>query len=172
MLTRIGIFVAIVFIFLGCSTIQAGNQPGDPGAETARERENVKISEVKELRGYFVKNTVKFDRNYDFRHLVISNQEDFDKYFGPAKTMTNKIDKIDFTKNAVIAIITKPSNIAKKIDLVYSERNGDELLVLYQITEGDKNTYKSTGLYLATIPKTVARVKFKSRYNVGIEEIR
>jgi len=127
---------------------------------------------VEELNGYFVKNTVKFDENYDFKHLVVTNQEDFNRYFGVAQTMQNQVDKIDFEKNSVIAIMTKPSNIAKKTGLVYYEFEGDHLFVLYKIVEGDKNTYQSTSLYLATIPKDIARVKFKSRYNVGIEDVK
>ena len=124
------------------------------------------------MNGYFVKNTVKFDDNYDFKHVVVENQKDFDKYFGVAKTMKNKVDKVNFEENSIIAIMTKPSNISKEIELVYYEFDGDKLFIQYKIREGAQNTYESTGLYLAIIPKGVASVKFKSRYNVGVVNIK
>jgi len=127
---------------------------------------------VEELNGYFVKNTVKFNENYDFKHLVVTNQEDFDRYFGIARTMQNQVDEVNFVENSVIAIMTKPSNIAKKTGLVYHEFDGDNLFILYKIIEGDKNPYQSTSLYLATIPKNITQVKFKSRYNVGIVNVK
>ena len=127
---------------------------------------------VEKLDGYFIKNTVTFDDNYGFKHIVITNQKDFDQYFGVAKTMENKVDKVNFKKNSVIAIITKPANISKKIGLVYYEFDDDKLLIKYKITTGDKNTYQSTGLYLATVPKSVASVKFKSRDNEGVVDIK
>ena len=127
---------------------------------------------VEKLNGYFVKNTVQFDDNFDFKHLVITNKKDFDKHFGAAKTMKNKVDTVNFKERSVIAIVTKPSQITKKTDLVYYEFDGDNLLIRYHIREGDKNTYQSMSLYLGTIPKGITRVSFKSRYNVGIVDIK
>jgi len=127
---------------------------------------------VEELSGYFVKNTVKFDNNYDFKHLTVTNQEDFDHYFGVAQTMQNQVDKVNFAENSVIAIMTKPSEIEKKTELVYYEFDGNSLFILYQIINGDKKTYQSTSLYLASIPKNITRVKFKYRDNIGIVDVK
>lgn len=141
--------------------------------ETIKEGNTIyKKETIDELNGYFVKNTVKFDDNYDFKHVVVDNQKDFDKYFGVAKTMKNKVDKVNFEENSVIAIMTKPSNILKEIGLVYYEFDGDKLFIQYKIREGAQNTYESTSLYLAIISKGVASVKFKSRYNVGVVDIK
>ncbi|BCG65240.1 MAG: hypothetical protein methR_P3065 [Methyloprofundus sp.] len=127
---------------------------------------------VEKLDGYFIKNTVKFDDNNNFMHVVVENKKDFNKYFGVAKTMKNKVDKVNFEENSVIAIMTKASNVPKKIEVVYYEFGGDELLIKYHIREGEKNTFESTGLYLAAIPKDVTSIKFKSRYNVGVVNIK
>lgn len=55
--------------------------------ETIKEGNTVyKKETIDELKGYFVKNTVRFDDNYDFKHLVVNNKKDFDKYFGAART--------------------------------------------------------------------------------------
>jgi predicted amidohydrolase YtcJ len=141
--------------------------------ETIKEGNSIyKKKTVEQLHGYFVKNSVKFDDNYDFKHIVVTNQKDFDEYFGVAKTMNNKIDKVNFRESAVIAIMTKPSKVSNKIKIVYTEFDGDDLFIKYAISTGNENTYQSTGLYLATIPKSVASVKFKSRYNVGVVDIK
>ena len=127
---------------------------------------------VDKLQGYFIKNTVKFDDDFDFMHLVITNRKDFDQYFGVAKTMTNEVDPVNFEENNVIAIATKPSKTSKKIDVVYYEFDGDKLFVQYGIATGGKNSYKSSGLYLATIPKKIKTVLFKSKDNVGEVEVK
>ncbi len=85
--------------------------------------------------------------------------------------MQNKVNTVNFKGRSVIAIITKPSQTTKKIDLIYYEFDGGDSLIRYHIREGDKNSYRSTSLSLGTIPKGVTRVNFKSRYNVGTVDI-
>ncbi len=124
------------------------------------------------LQGYFIKNTVKFDDDFDFKHIVVTNQKDFDEYFGIGKTMKNKVDKVDFEKNNVIAIATKPSKKSYKIDVVYYEFDDHKLLIQYGVAKGGKNSYESSALYLATIPKCIETVNFKSKDNVAEVEVK
>ncbi len=124
------------------------------------------------LTGYFVKNNVKFDDNYDFKHLVITNQKDFDNYFGVAKTMNNKISTVDFEKNNVIAIIFKPSKNSKTIAVTNCEFDGDNLMVNYGVKSGAKNNYASSGLYLGTIPNNIKTVNFKSKDNTSVVDVK
>lgn len=141
--------------------------------ETIKEGNTIyKKKAVEKLDGYFVKNTVEFDDNYDFKHIVVTSQEDFDKYFGVAKTMNNRVDKVDFEENSVIAIMAKPSKYTKKIRLVYYEFDDDKLWIKYHIAVGSENTYESTGLYLASIPKNVTSIEFRSRYNVELLDVK
>ncbi len=124
----------------------------------------------KAINGYFAKNTVKFSN--DFKHLVLTNQHDFDKFFGVAKTMKNKIDKIDFDKNMVVAIMTKPSKKSTEIEPVYCDHKGNKLTIKYKITEGKENSFSSTGLYLAEIPKKdIENVIFRTRNDVELIEV-
>ena len=137
--------------------------------ETIKEGSTVfKKKLVDPIKGYFAKNTIVFDENYDFKHLVVDNQADFVKYFGISKTMKNKVDKVDFEEHNVIAIITKPSEISKKIEIVYSEFNDDHLYIQYHISRKNENTYLLMGLSLATIPKGIKSIKFKSESNVEL----
>ena len=166
---KFSLFAVVLLLLCSCAYAIAETTNTEPG----KEGETIaKKQIVEKLSGYFVKNTVKFDDNYDFKHIVVTNQKDFDKYFGIAKTMNNQVDKVNFAENSVIAIITRPANISRKIDLIYSELKDDRLLIRYHIREGSKNTYAATGLYLATIPRDVAQVKFQSRYNVGVVDIK
>ena len=126
--------------------------------------------EMKELKGYFAKNTVRFNNN--FKHIVLTNQHDFDNYFGIAKTMKNKIDKVDFNKSLVVAIMTKPADVSKKIEPVYCDLEGNKLTIKYKITEGKENSFKSTGLYLAAISKDgISSVTFRTRNEVELIEV-
>ena len=156
----------IIVLIMGCSAVYSEEQ--DRSGDMGTEKEKI---EIKELKGYFPKNTIKFDDNYNFKHLAVTSQEEFDQYFGVSKTMQNEIDKVNFNKNSVIAIMTKPSNISKEIKLIYYEFDSGNLFILYHIREGSANSYKSTALYLATIPKGVSTITFKSRYNIQIMKV-
>jgi len=141
--------------------------------ETIKEGTTIfKRPTVEELDGYFVKNTVEFDENFEFQHVVVTNQDDFDRYFGVAKTMENTVDRVDFEENSVIGIMTRPSEISKEIDLVHCVFDDDTMMVHYSIRQGSKNTYESTGLLLAEIPKGISRVEFRSKDNVGAVDLK
>ena len=112
-----------------------------------------------------------FEENVDFKHVVLHNQQAFDEYFDAGKTMNNKVDGIDFQEYDVIGIITKPSIFSKKIEIVYSEINQDSLYIQNYITRGDKSSHVSTALCLATIPKGMHKVLFKSKENIELVEM-
>ncbi|MCK5815629.1 MAG: hypothetical protein KAH07_06765 [Flavobacteriaceae bacterium] len=127
---------------------------------------------VKNLTGYYIKNTVQFDDDFDFIHLVVTNQDDFDSYFGIAKTMKNDIAKIDFTQNNVIAILLKPSTNSKETEIVYAELDQNKLLVQYGIKSKGKTTFLSSSLYITTIPKHITIITFKSKDNISVLEVK
>ena len=60
------------------------------------EKVTLGATRFEEVKGYFVKNNVNFDK--DYKYIVVSSQEDFDKYFGIGKTMDNKVTALDFDK--------------------------------------------------------------------------
>ncbi len=124
----------------------------------------------KAINGYFAKNTIQFNNN--FKHFVLTNQHDFDNYFGVAKTMKNKVDKVDFKKNFIVAVVTKSSKIPKEIKPVYCDLENDKLTIKYKITEGKENSFMSSGLYLATVPKDgISSVIFRTRNDVELIEV-
>jgi len=112
------------------------------------------------LNGYFVKNTVNFDK--DYKYIAVSNQEDFDKYFGIAKTMNNKVTPLDFNKFNVAAILNIPSNKSEKIKLVqYTSKNG-AMTVKYELEGGSDQTYTSGDMLVFKIPKGITKIDFIS----------
>ncbi len=123
-----------------------------------------------ELRGYFVKNSVTFADS--FKHVVVNNQKDFEKYFGIAKTMNNETDKVNFDENSVIAILTKPSLVTHTIEIIYCDLAGDKLTVKYKVSNGAENSFNSSGLLLATIPKNITSVIFRTRDNVELIDLK
>ncbi len=132
----------------------------------------LKKETIEKVNGYFIKSTMKFNDNYNFKNIVVTDQKEFDTYFGVAKTMKNKKDQVDFDKNNIIAIMTKPSKISKDIDILYYKFDKDTLFIQYGIKDDSKNNYKSTSLYLATIPKKTKIINLKSKENTDQIEVK
>ena len=105
------------------------------------------------LQGYFVRNTVVADQ--DTQHVLISTREEFDQYFGIAKTMTNEITAVDFTSSNVIAIFTKPSDHKTEISIEQATVEDKILTLEYKRVTGEKQSFTSRALILFTIPKDI-----------------
>jgi len=105
------------------------------------------------LKGYFVKNTVSAEK--ESQVVLINSQEEFNQSFGVAKTMDNTVTPIDFTKNKVVAIFTKPTDVQTTIDLGKVIINGEDLTLTYQLKQGEKQSFKSSALLLFSVPNTV-----------------
>jgi len=105
------------------------------------------------LKGYFVKNTVSAEK--DSQVVLINSQEEFNQSFGVAKTMENTVTPIDFTKNKVVAIFTKPTDVQTTIDLGKVIIKGEDLTLTYQLKQGEKQSFKSSALLLFSVPNTV-----------------
>jgi len=89
---------------------------------------------------YFVNNTVGEDKNGTFK---IESQEAFDQLFSGAATMAeNGIPTtIDFGKQFVIAIISPTSDLKPSLDSVSLKKIGDDLVLDYKETMGEKQSY-------------------------------
>ncbi|AFL80483.1 hypothetical protein Aeqsu_0982 [Aequorivita sublithincola DSM 14238] len=115
--------------------------------------------EVEYLEGYFPKNDIEFDA--EVKALVIANQTDFDKYFGIAQTMNNKVPAIDFEKNKVAAIISAPSDKKQQIVITGTDLKNNKLIVKYKLKVGeDAQSFTSTDQKMFPIPKSVYAVDF------------
>lgn len=93
-----------------------------------------------EAKNYFLKNNSNDSGN---SFIKIESQEDFDKYFGAAATMSEngKPTGIDFSENYVIALTEKQTN--KTTDIVVKEitKEDDNVKLTYSVKEGEENSY-------------------------------
>ena len=103
-----------------------------------------------EAKNYFVKNTVKDDH---FAEAKIATQADFDKLFGAATTMgkDGKPTAIDFSKQYVIAVTEKETNVNTTLVPVSLTKMGDVLKFKYEIKSGEKTTSTMKPLLLVVV---------------------
>lgn len=112
------------------------------------------------LGNYFVKNTVTLPDEYNYKVSV--SQADFDQIFDVAATMNNTIAKPDFSGQVAVAVMGKPSSQQQEISFEKATLGGKDLYVYYTVKKGGTQSYTSTALALATVPKAndVKRVNF------------
>lgn len=133
---------AATMLFLAC---------GNPANEKKEKIDTIDSSVVVETpldqqvpfavaNNYFIKNDVSDDKNGVHK---IENQADFDAIFAPAATMGDNgmPTAIDFSKEYVIAIISKTSDLNPQIDQITLKRDGTNLLLDYKETVGEKQSY-------------------------------
>jgi len=118
------------------------------------------VTRFEKIRGYFVKNTVDFDGENKF--VVVSNQEDFDTYFGVGKTTKGVVTEIDFDKFNVAGILIKPSDTATSIKMSKFTAEGGKQIVGFTVFLGDKQSFTSSPVLLFKIPKSRTSVDFVS----------
>ncbi len=111
------------------------------------------------LNNYFLKNTAEQDD--DVSLYVIKDIADFDKRFGVAKTMDNKIIEPNFDNSSIIAIIYRTTNISTniKIDTVTSDNSG--VTIHARITKGGKQSFYSRPMLLLSISKQAPNTNVK-----------
>lgn len=112
------------------------------------------------LQGYFVKNNVLLQE--EFNYLVITNKGDFDNIFGIAATGNSKIIKPDFSGQVVLAIAGKSSETKKTIWIERAVIGDKEMNVYFSTASGGVQTFSSTSLSLAAVPRSrsVRKVNF------------
>lgn len=88
---------------------------------------------------YFVNNTVD-DQTYT---LKITNEKDFDNYFGKAPVMGQggTPTEIDFSKQYVIAVIVPKTDNSTTITPIELSKQGENILFSYQVSKGEKQSF-------------------------------
>lgn len=160
-------YIIIVGVIAGlmtaCNSTRQEKNQQEAAPQTTNTDETKKEVPFQAAERYFVKNTVE-DKNLT---LKITNQEDFDNYFGAAATMgeSGKPTVIDFSKQFVIAIIAESSSKEKNIVISGLTSNGNELLVSYKIEEkGEDRSFVSRSLALMIVDnKYSGEVKFEKQ---------
>lgn len=128
------------FIISSCMPRTAAIQTGVP-KETVKQIETkaadisqAQLLAVKELDGYFLKNSVKLDNEINF--FALSSQNDLEKILGVSKTVDDAINAADF-KNAMVAVIAmKPSQKLSDIKIKKAYSLGSDVYLEYDITPG------------------------------------
>lgn len=106
------------------------------------------------LNNYFVKNTVALPDEYNYKVSV--SQADFDQAFGIAATMNNTITKPDFSGQVVVAVMGKPSSVQQEIGFESAALGNGDLNIYYKVKKGSEQSYTSTALALAAVPKSTS----------------
>jgi hypothetical protein len=147
---KIPISLFCMFALLSCNNLNKGKQ------ETV-EKDTSAFSVIL-LENYFPKNNIEF--TIPIKTMVVKDKKRFDEYFGLAQTMNNTATNVDFEKNKVVALITKPSEEKLEIKLTETVLKNNKLLVKYRIIKGEKQSFISSDLKLFAIPKSVYAVDF------------
>lgn len=138
----LGIFVLLLLV--SCNDAKKENEIVD--SEPA----------IELMEGYFPKNDIEIDQSV--RVIIAKNKEDFDRYFGVAKTMTNRISDIDFDKNKVVALIAKPSENKQTITISETKLKNNKLAINYKLEVGDVQSFSSTEMKMFKIPQSINAV--------------
>jgi len=105
-----------------------------------------------EAQNYFLKNDAKESGN-DF--IKVESKEDFDKLFGAAARMgeNGMPTNIDFSKDYVIVLMTKPTT--KTTDIVVKDitKDKDNVLITYSVSEGAENSYTIKPVKILVVSK-------------------
>lgn len=108
---------------------------------------------VKPIQGYFVKNTVA--QTDSITCWVISNEQQQDSILAVAKTMTNKIDTLDFANNIITAVMLRPSELAQDVRLTSSVISDNEIHLHFAVkADTPKRTFTAAALWMGAVPKS------------------
>lgn len=111
--------------------------------------------EVKPIHGYFVKNTVK--QTDSITCWVINSPAQRDSILGVAKTMTNRIDTLNFATETITAVVLQPSEMTQELQLASSMQSGDEVHLHFAVRiDTPKRTFTAGSLWMGALPKTPA----------------
>ncbi|MFV0483216.1 MAG: hypothetical protein ACK5MG_03865 [Bacteroidales bacterium] len=151
---NIGTIIALMFAVL-CSC--GGNSKGKQQVEVSS---NTTIDvEYKVLENYFPRNDI-----YEGTVMtVVASKEDFDKYLGMAKTMTNNIVTPDFSKDVVLIVCLPATNKLTKLSVVdVKKTNGAVVVNVSQEVEDEERSYTMRPSQVLMFPaEDLKSVEFK-----------
>ncbi len=139
----------------------ASNGPGHDSVAVHNEV-SITATVIEQLDGYFVNNTVQLPEGYTTQHPT--NQQEFDKLFGMAQTMNNKISTPDFEKNIIIAVIHSATDKMETITFLSSAVENGTLTIRLATPETAKKSFSITPLALFSIAKdpTIKQIVFEN----------
>ena len=105
--------------------------------------------EFKEAEGYFFKNGQPSPKSI----LVMRSKEELEKHFGYAATMSRRPTEVDFSKQAVIAIVLPEMDIDANVRITGIANQPKGLKVDYKIKSGKQLSYTIQPMTMVVIDK-------------------
>ncbi len=109
--------------------------------------------EIKQLSGYFLKNSYELPKEVNVIEVVDNDQMKL--VFGVGKTMNNKVDAVDFNTSAVIGVALQPTDIKTDMKIEKVEKSGDALNVYVLLVKGEKQSFTTKPVILFSFSKLV-----------------
>lgn len=136
----------IAIFWAGCSGPENKNAERTEVKEAGSPTENIPYTLAK---NYFVKNTF----TGELANPKISSETEFNAVFGMATTMgaEGKPTPIDFTSQFVIAVIPSKSDTSAIVNPDDLSKTGNEILLKYSITKGEKQSFVSQPYLLLVV---------------------
>lgn len=140
-------------VIISCSSDKAKiAQEQEANSETVKVIDTETNVHLTPVDGYFT--TVK---PLQVDGLLIKDQNEFDKNFHPAKTMTNNPTKVNFINSHVGAIVLPATEYDTKITINKSYVKGNTLYIYYSIDKAEeKRTFTTIPQLLFTFNSSLA----------------
>ena len=139
--------IALVLLLGACTNKLAKKEPVKASAGTTAAGADIPYTQADR---YFVRNDYVAAEHPDPR---IRTAAEFEKIFGMAAVMGASPTQINFTTQDVIAIIEAASDLNPQITIRSLKKEGDQLVVRYLVSYGQKTTYTIQPALLLLIDK-------------------
>ena len=109
----------------------------------------------REASGYFFKNNQPCPKDI----LVITNKAELERHFGYAATMSQRPTEVDFSKEAVLAIVLPETDLSTDIGIKGITSKQGSLTVNYKVNTGAKNSYTIQPMRMIVVDKSTLQNK-------------
>lgn len=103
-----------------------------------------------EPKNYFVRNDIDTSSVKTFK---IASKEELETVLGMATTIKSRPTPIDFSKEFVIVVAGKPTDVSTQYEISALMHKGGTITVVYQINTGDKMSYSIRPFLLLAVDK-------------------
>jgi hypothetical protein len=143
---QIFLIAIIAIFFVACSNSESRNAEKTEIKDSESPTENIPFIKAQ---NYFVKNTF----TGELANPKITTEAEFNSIFGMATTMgtEGKPTPIDFTNQYVIAVIPSKSDTAMSISADDLSKTGNDILLKYSLTKGEKQSFISQPYLLLVV---------------------
>ncbi|MBK5722527.1 hypothetical protein JGH11_16760 [Dysgonomonas sp. Marseille-P4677] len=125
------LFPLWLVVLVGCTSNinKIPDVRGSAKRVNADKRNNIRLIELRDVEDYF------FVGKVDDSKVFLLNEADFERYFQPAKTMTNRPTEVDFDMERMGAIVLPETKNNTNILLDSAYLSGRKLNIVYSINQ-------------------------------------